>query len=173
MRVARINLPRAAPDCYARRMGKAILRDGDVISGAALSALGVFIFLQAHQWNYSGPDGPGPGFFPSWYGLGMVALSLAMIGQKVRKGFADRAAIDWPAAGRGFLTWAAFTAAAALLKPLGFTLSFALLTFFIVLVIFRRPLATSLLTAVGLAAAFHLVFAVALDVALPVGFLGF
>ena len=168
-----VTLPRAAPDCYAVAMGKALLRDGDVISGAVLSALGVFIFLQAHQWNYTGPDGPGPGFFPSWYGLGMIALSLVMIGQKIRKGFGDDAAADWRAAGRALATWAAFTAAAVLLKPLGFALSFALLTFFIVFAIFRRPLSTSLLTALGLAAAFHLVFAVALDVALPTGPFGF
>jgi len=153
-------------------MGRALLRDGDVISGAVLSALGVFIFLQAHQWTYTGPDGPGPGFFPTWYGLGMVALSLVMIGQKIARGIEART-IDWRAAGRGLGTWAAFTAAAALLKPLGFALSFALLTFFVVAVIFRRSLLTSLLTAVGLAAAFHLVFAVALDVALPTGWLGF
>ncbi len=111
-------MPRGAADCYASRMGRALLRDGDVISGAVLSALGVFIFLQAHQWTYTGPDGPGPGFFPTWYGLGMVALSLVMIGQKIARGIEAR-------------------------------------------------------TAVGLAAAFHLVFAVALDVALPTGWLGF
>src|SRR5262249_47572898 len=68
------NLPRITSDCYASRMGKAWARDGDVISGAVLSALGLFIFLRAHQWDYSGPDGPGPGFFPTWYGLGMIAL---------------------------------------------------------------------------------------------------
>jgi len=153
-------------------MGKAWARDGDVISGAVLSALGLFIFLQAHQWDYSGPDGPGPGFFPTWYGLGLIVLSLVLTAQTIRKGF-DQPAIDWRAAGRGLATWAAFTAAAALLKPLGFVLSFALLSFFIVAVIFRRPLATAAMTAVGLAAAFYLVFAVALDVALPVGRLGF
>jgi putative tricarboxylic transport membrane protein len=159
-------------------MGKALLRDGDVISGAVLAALGLYIFLQAHQWDYSGPDGPGPGFFPTWYGLGMIALSLAMIGQKVRKRAlsglaAGKGAIDWNAATRGFGTWAAFTLSVALYRPLGFTLSFALLTVFIVAVIFRRPLPTALATALGLAAAFYLTFAVALDVALPAGWLGF
>src|SRR5262249_1949397 len=120
-----INLPRNVGDCYAGRMGKGLLRDGDVISGAVLSALGLYIFLQAHQWDYSGPDGPGPGFFPTWYGLGMIALSLVMIGQSVRKGAAAAGAIDWRAAVRGFGTWAAFTLSVALYKPLAFTLSLA------------------------------------------------
>src|SRR4051794_23795555 len=121
-------------------MGRAWARDGDVISGAALSALGLYIFLQAHQWDYSGPDGPGPGFFPTWYGLGMIALSLAMDAQKMRKGAGAAGAIGWSAAARGFGTWAAFTLSVALYKPLGFTLSFALLTGFIAAVIFRRSL---------------------------------
>ena len=155
-------------------MGKALWRDGDVISGAVLSALGLYIFLQAQQWNYTGPDGPGPGFFPTWYGLGIVALSLVMVGHKIRKGaLAQQGAIDWRAAGRGLGTWAAFTISVALYKPLGFTVSFALLIFFIVAVIFRRPLLVALLAAVGMAAAFHLTFAVALDIALPTGLLGF
>ena len=154
-------------------MWKILLRDGDVISGATLSALGLYIFLQAHQWNYTGPDGPGPGFFPTWYGLGMIALSLVMIGQKIRKGALAGGAIDWSAAVRGFGTWAAFTLSVALYRPLGFTVSFALLTCFIVAVIFRRPPLTAAMTGAGLAAAFYLVFAVALDVALPAGWLGF
>jgi len=154
-------------------MGKALLRDGDVISGAVLSALGLYIFLQAHQWDYSGPDGPGPGFFPTWYGLGMIALSLVMIGQRVRKGTTAAGAIDWTAAARGFGTWAAFTLSVALYKPLGFAISFALLTCFIVAVIFRRSLLAAAATGIGLSAAFYLVFAVALDVALPAGWLGF
>jgi len=154
-------------------MGRAWARDGDVISGAALSALGLYIFLQARQWDYAGPDGPGPGFFPTWYGLGMVALSLIMIAQKIRKGAAAAGAIDWSAAARGFGTWAAFTLSVALYRPLGFTISFALLTGFIVAVIFRRSPIAAALTGAGLSAAFHLVFALALDVALPTGWLGF
>ena len=154
-------------------MGKALVRDGDVISGAVLSALGLFIFLQARQWDYSGADGPGPGFFPTWYGLGMIALSLVMIAQKIRKGTGAAGAVDWSAAARGFGTWAAFTLSVALYRPLGFTVSFALLTAFIVAVIFRRPPLTAAITGVALAGAFHLVFAVALDVALPTGWLGF
>jgi len=154
-------------------MGRVWARDGDVISGAVLSALGLYIFLQAHQWDYSGPDGPGPGFFPTWYGLGMIALSLIMIAQKIRKGAAGSGAIDWSGAARGFGTWAAFTLSVALCNPLGFTISFALLTAFIVAVIFRRPPLTAAVTGAGLAAAFYLVFAVALDVGLPTGWLGF
>jgi hypothetical protein len=103
----------------------------------------------------------------------MIALSVVMIAQKIRNGALATGAIDWSAAARGFGTWTAFTLSVALYKPLGFTISFALLTAFIVAVIFRRPPLTAAVTGIGLATAFYLVFAVALDVGLPTGWLGF
>src|SRR5688572_15471746 len=109
-------------------MRKELLRDGDVISGALLAALGVFILLESHKWGYYAPTGPGPGFFPTVYGLGMVALSLLMIANRIRRS-GDKQAFDWRATGRGLATWLAFVAAALLLKPMGFVLSFALLMF--------------------------------------------
>jgi putative tricarboxylic transport membrane protein len=152
-------------------MGR-ILKDGDVISGAVLAALGVYIVMQSLNWDYSGLDGPGPGFFPFWYGAGMVALSLLLIVNAARKGAAERT-IDWPATGRALATWTAFALSVALMGWLGFLVSFALLTFFIIAVIFRRPLVTATVTAVVAALGFELVFPVALGVSLPTGWLGF
>jgi putative tricarboxylic transport membrane protein len=154
-------------------MRKELLRDGDVISGALLAALGVFILLESHKWGYYAPTGPGPGFFPTVYGLGMVALSLLMIANKIRRRSEDEHAFDWRATGRGLATWLAFVAAAVLLKPLGFVLSFALLMFVVVAFVFRRPLHKAALMALLAAATFHLVFPVVLGVALPIGWLGF
>jgi len=154
-------------------MRKDLLRDGDVISGALLAALGVFILIEARQWGYYASTGPGPGFLPAIYGLAMMALSLLLIANKVRSRSAERHAIDWPATRRAVLTWVAFVAAAALLKPLGFVLAFALLTFVIVAFVFRRPLHNAVATAVLTAAAFYLTFPIALGVALPTGWLGF
>jgi putative tricarboxylic transport membrane protein len=156
-------------------MGR-ILKDGDVISGAVLAALGVYIVMQSLAWEYSGPDGPGPGFFPFWYGAAMVALSLVLIVSTARKrGSEDEheSSIDWAATGRALATWAAFALSIALMNWLGFIISFALLTFFIVAVIFRRSLLTAGITAAVSALAFHLVFPVALSVALPTGVFGF
>ena len=44
-----------------------------------LAALGVYIFMEARDWAYYSDDGPGPAFFPVWYGVAMVVLSLALI----------------------------------------------------------------------------------------------
>ena len=156
-------------------MRKDLARDGDVISAAAIAALGVYVVVTASKWDYSTIEGPGPGFFPIWYGIGMVALSLLLIGSKFLKPAVVRepAPVDWAGLSRAAVTWLAFVGCAALLKPLGFTISFALLCFFLVAFVFGRPLRTALVTAAASAAGFYLVFSFALSVSLPTGLLGF
>jgi putative tricarboxylic transport membrane protein len=154
--------------------GGNIKNTGDIVSGAVLAGLGVFIIVEAKGWEYIGPDGPGPGFFPLWYGIAMVALALLLVGTS----FSNAAGgpgkpVDWREIGRALMTWAMFTLCIGLLKVLGFLLAFGLLTFFVVAVMYRRPLASALTVAVGTAAGFYLVFPLALNVALPVGKLGF
>jgi hypothetical protein len=62
-----------------------------------------------------------------------------------------------------------FTASAALLQPLGFVLSFGLLTFLLVTVIFRQSLLAGFVTATGCTGLFYLIFPLALGVSLPTG----
>ena len=148
-------------------------KSGDLWSGVALAALALYIIIQARQWEYLGPEGPGPGFFPLWYGVAMLALSVLLIVSHLRQGYARGNAIDWTKLGRALSTWFALAVSVALFKPLGFVVSFALLTYFIVAVMYRRPLATAALAAVASAGGFYLVFDRALGVPLPVGLLGF
>ena len=159
-------------------MGNAIVRNGEVISGAVLAALGVYIFLQAHAWDYYTVDGPGPGFFPTWYGVAMVALSLALIVGNVLKPKSKSATkptgnVDWQAAGRALGTWAAFAGSVALMGLLGFVLSFALFTFVIVAFVFKRSWVTAAITGIVAALAFYVIFPVVLEVQLPTGVFGF
>ena len=94
--------------------------------------------------------------------------------ERVKERMATRgAAIDWKPLGRALSTWLALAASVALFKPLGFLVGFALLTYFIVAFIYRRPQKTAVLVAVASAAGFFLVFQLALGVALPTGALGF
>lgn len=104
----------------------------------------------------------------------MVALSLLLVGMNLR-GVAGGPGkpVDWREIGRALMTWAMFALCIGLLKVLGFLLAFGLLTFFVVAVMYRRPLASALTVAVGTAAGFYLVFPLALNVVLPVGKLGF
>ncbi len=147
---------------------------GDVMSGAVLAALGVYIISEARQWDYLTQEGPGPGFFPLWYGIAMILLALLLIGSNLLRRSAVRAeSVDWRRVRHALFAWTAFVASIALLKPLGFQLSFALLTFFVVAGIYRRPLPAALAIAVGCSLGFYLVFPLALNVSLPVGMFGF
>ncbi len=140
-------------------------RSGDFWSGLALGGLGAYIIFQASRWEYIGADGPGPGFFPLWYGIAMAGLSLALMFFSVRS--ADPERVDWGGAGRALATWAALLACVALLKAAGFLVCFAALTFFIVAVMYRRPLKVAAAVAAGAAAVFYVVFPLALGVRLP------
>ena len=137
------------------------LRSPDFWSGLALAALGGYTVYTARGWEYLGQDGPGPGFFPLWYGIAMLVLSLVLV---VR---GEGEAVSWRGSGRAFATWGAFAVSVVLLKLAGFLVGFAALTFFIVAVMYRRPPAVAALVAAGVAAGFYLVFPLALGVALP------
>ena len=132
----------------------------DFWSGLVLAALGGYIVYTARGWEYLGQDGPGPGFFPLWYGIAMLVLSAVLV-------FTGRQEAGWKGAGRALATWVAFAVSVAGLKLVGFFISFALLTFFVVAVMYRRPPMVAALVAIGLAAGFWIVFPFALSVPLP------
>jgi putative tricarboxylic transport membrane protein len=146
---------------------------GDLWSGLALATLGAYIVVQASRWDYLTPEGPGAGFFPMWYGIAIVALSAVLVFSHLRQRSSLRITIAWDRVGRALSTWFALALSVALFKPLGFLISFALVTYFIVAVMYRRPLKIAALVAAAIAAGFYLVFPLALGLALPVGVLGF
>ena len=143
----------------------------DFYSGLALAALATYIIVLARQWEYLGPDGPGPGFFPLWYGIAMAALSGVLVISSVWR---ERGTgVEWKKIGRALAVWFALAVSIAALKPLGFVVSLAALTFFIAAVMYRRPPALAAALAVANAAAFYVLFALALGVPLPAGVFGF
>jgi len=145
---------------------------GDLWSGLALALLGAGIVAQAWQWEYLGPDGPGPGFFPLWYGLAMLALSALLVVSNLRRAPRPNP-VEWSRVGRALCAWLALAVSVALFKVLGFVVSFALLTYFMVAVMYRKPPKTAALAALASGAGFHLVFDQLLGLSLPSGFLGF
>lgn len=134
----------------------------------------MFILAEARGWEYLGPDGPGPGFFPLWYGMALVALSVLLVGMSLaQRAREPGGAVNWREVGRALAAWAGLAVCVGLLKVLGFLLAFGLFTFFLVAVMYRRSLGTALTVSVSMAVGFYLLFPVALNVALPVGRLGF
>jgi putative tricarboxylic transport membrane protein len=147
---------------------------GDLVSGAVLAGLGLFIIIEARRWDYVAPDGPGPGFFPMWYGIAMLALSLGLVAMALKRRAGGRGEpVNWPEVGRALFAWAALTACLASIKVAGFMLSVGLLTLFIVCVMYRRPLMYGITAGVLTAVGFYLIFPLALNVELPVGVFGF
>ena len=149
---------------------KPFTRSGDFWSGLALAALGAYIVGQAWSWVYLGEEGPGPGFFPLWYGSLMVVLSLSLVVNAVRKNAASTP-VQWPDVRRALLCWVAFVVSIALMPLAGFIVSFALLTWFIVAVMARRPQRVAIPLAIGGALFFYALFDLALDLTLPKGLL--
>ena len=150
------------------------MKIGDIVSGAVLAGLGIFIILEARGWDYLGMEGPGPGFFPLWYGMLMVALSLLLIVTSVvKRGVASAKAVNWHDIGRALTAWLALAICVGLLKVLGFGIAFGLFTFFLVYIMYRRPLMPAIAVAVGVCVGFYLVFPLALNVGLPAGKFGF
>ncbi|MES2946800.1 MAG: tripartite tricarboxylate transporter TctB family protein [Pseudomonadota bacterium] len=146
-------------------------RKGDFWAGLALAALGIFIVSQAWGWSYMTEEGPGPGFFPLWYGTVMVVLSLLLTAGTVLKHDprGKSKVIRWDELRRAMTCWAALAVCVAIIKFVGFMIAFGLLTWFIVAIMFRRSQKEALAYAVGGAVGFYALFSWALELQLPVG----
>jgi putative tricarboxylic transport membrane protein len=155
-------------------MHKYNLRNGDVISGAVLAALGTFIVIQGAIWPYYSPDGPGPGFFPVWYGVLMVALALWLMISAATKPKAEGDKKIFTVNTRRALTvWFGLVVCLVVMAWIGFTLAFGLFTMFIVSYVLGRSLIAGIVTAVATSAGFYVVFWELLGVQIPLGPWGF
>ncbi|HEY1290607.1 MAG TPA: tripartite tricarboxylate transporter TctB family protein [Burkholderiales bacterium] len=139
-------------------------RNADLWSGLALAALAAYIITQASGWDYSGPDGPGAGFFPLWYGIAMLVLAAALVASSLLR---EPERVNWRGAGRALAVSAALAVSVLLFKLAGFVVGFAALAFFVVWVMYRRPWPLAAAVAIGLAGGFYLVFPLLLGVNLP------
>ncbi|MBI4490157.1 MAG: tripartite tricarboxylate transporter TctB family protein [Deltaproteobacteria bacterium] len=150
------------------------MKNGDLLTGLSLLGLGIFIIHQALQLDYINEYGPGPGFLPLWLGIGFLALASSLVVMTLLR-FVSHTAEEgsWSKRGRALATWGGLMVATVLLNRMGFILSFAILTLFLVFVMDRRPLLAALMVAVGSAFGFYLIFSVALGLSLPVSPWGF
>lgn len=148
---------------------------GNLFSGLCLAAFGIYVISVAVKLPYVSEVGPGPGFFPLWIGIGLVTFATFLIFAFFLPSvnMARARSYSWNSAGRVLAGWAAMMLAITLLGKIGFGLSFILLTIFLLVALDRRPPLLAVGVGVGLAVVFHLIFVVALDVALPTGFWGF
>jgi putative tricarboxylic transport membrane protein len=111
---------------------------------------------------------------PLWLGIGLIVLALSLIAIDLARPEPKPTtkSATWPVA-RTMGGWLALMGSMILLPRLGFSLSLALLTIFLVVVLDRRSLWTALVVALGLALSFYVVFVFALGLSLPSGPWGF
>ena len=148
---------------------------GNLISGACLAAFGIYVISVASKLPYVSEVGPGSGFFPLWLGIGLVlfASCLMFTAFSPSQNEAKSESQSLKATVRALAGWLAMMVAIALFAWIGFSLSFVLLTIFLVVALDRRPALLALGVGIGLAVIFYLIFVVALDVSLPVASWGF
>jgi putative tricarboxylic transport membrane protein len=146
----------------------------DLVSGACLAAFGVYLTVASSRLAYVSEHGPGPGFMPLWLGIGLIVLTLSLIAIDLARPNLERAhkSGTWPVA-RALGGWIAVMVGIMFLPRLGFSLSLALLTIFLVVVLDRRSFWTALGVGFGLALSFYVVFVLALGLSLPSGPWGF
>ncbi|MGH7772951.1 MAG: tripartite tricarboxylate transporter TctB family protein [Candidatus Binatia bacterium] len=145
----------------------------DLAASVVIGVFGLFVIYEAFWLPYASEFGPGPGFFPLWIGVGLLALALLLgfscISSKAGEGDARFLNL----AGRSLGGWLALMVGLALLPWLGFALSLALLTAFLIFSLEGRSLVTAISVGLGLALGFHLIFALTLGLRLPSGPWGF
>jgi putative tricarboxylic transport membrane protein len=129
------------------------------------------VTVASSRLAYASDYGPGPGFLPLWLGIGLVGLSLYLIVSNLTRRSPKTAGKLESSVGsaRALGGWAALMCAILLLSWIGFALTLALLTAFLIVVVERRSAWMAIMIAMGLAVAFHLIFVSALGVSLPAG----
>jgi putative tricarboxylic transport membrane protein len=144
---------------------------GEVLAGLLLAGLGIYILFQALRLEYTSDFGPGPGFLPFWLGVIIISLSsliiLVALRKPITRAIVRGAETIQPI--RSLLSWFTLMLGIALLPWLGFYISFAMLTAFLVLAMERRSVTVAIAIGVGTALGFYLILSLALGVPLPSG----
>lgn len=152
------------------------MRRADQITGVVLLVFSLAVIQGGWRMPPSNTFGPGAGFLPICLGVLMALLSSLLLVNASREPreapgrspFPDRKALVAIAVSVGSL--AAYN---VLIEPLGFLLSTALLSAFLLGVVERERWLTTALVAVANAVGLYIVFQVLLGVSLPKNLLGF
>ena len=151
------------------------MRSADRIAGAGLLALGVAFAAGAlKQFDYWGPNGPGPAFLPFWLGLTMAILATVLLIGAIRS---DEPGEPWIPRGEGLrrllIVFGATTALVLLLGHVGMVVGTWLFLIGLFRFIDRQPWPLGLAVATAIVGLNWLVFMHWLRVPMPVGPWGF
>lgn len=94
---------------------------GELLAAIVLTGFGSFVIYEARSLPYHSEFGPGPGFFPLWIGIGIVACSLFLLAKCFRGG-GEEIEISRVQIFRALSAWLAFLLSIVLLSVIGFGL---------------------------------------------------
>jgi len=151
------------------------VRRADRVGAIILLALAVaYTATAARRYTYWSASGPGSGFLPFWLGMALAILAIILLVGAVRQGDPGPA---WAPRGHGavrFVVVILATAAFIVLMPVfGMTFTTALFLTVLLKALEGRSWPTTLMVAVGVAAANWAIFARWLRVPFPTGVFGF
>jgi len=150
-------------------------KKADLVSGIALTAFSAYIILQSLKMPITAEYSPGPGMFPLGLGLILLLLSISLIWDGINPKKADKASKfqnrqGLLASGLLILGLAGYAAAIA---TLGYVITTFLLVLFLMGVVVRDKIKTTVLTAICVTLLLYLIFDVGLKIHLPQGPFGF
>ncbi|MEI8189852.1 MAG: tripartite tricarboxylate transporter TctB family protein [candidate division NC10 bacterium] len=152
------------------------MRRADQITGVIVLIFSLAVIEGARRMPPSGTFGPGAGFLPFWLGAALAILSIVLLVNASREPAQASDRSPFPKGGPVLAILEAVGGLAAfilLLETLGFLLSIALLTAFLLRVVERERWLTSVIVAVANAAGLYVIFQMLLGVSLPKNFFGF
>jgi putative tricarboxylic transport membrane protein len=152
------------------------MRRADQLTGIIMFVFSLAVMEGARRMPPSGTFGPGAGFLPFWLGVAMAVLSVILLANATREPVLAGGRAPFPSGWKLLPlveTIGGLAAFILFLETLGFLLSIALLTGFLLRVVEREGWITTLMVAVANAGALYFVFKVLLGVSLPKNVFGF
>lgn len=150
-------------------------KKADAITAVVLLAFSAFIIVNSLAMPISSQYGPGPGMFPLGLGVILAILSVALLWDGINPRVKDKPSKFQNK--RGLISSALLIAGlvgyALLITSLGYLLTTFLMVVFLMWVVARDSVKTTLLTALGVTFLLFLIFHVGLHVQLPTGPFGF
>jgi putative tricarboxylic transport membrane protein len=145
------------------------------IAGSALLLFAAAVVVGALQLRYYTSLGPGPGFFSFWLGIVLAFLAIVMIAQATLEA-SEQTLSDFFPDRYGILRMGAIVvsllAVTLLLERLGFCLTMFAVYLFLLRMLGRHSLATTVLCALIGSFGIYYIFVKWLKVPLPAGVLG-
>ena len=153
------------------------MKKADLITGVVLLAVSGFVIWGALLMPPSATFGPGSGFLPFWLGVILAALAVILLATTWRRRATEKDCISpFPGAKALIAIGAVLGGLAAyivLIEVVGFLMDTFLYVAFLLGVVERERLLTTILIALSTTAGLYLIFQVFLGITLPSNMFGF